>query len=463
MTYRIRVFVFAGLPSANKQHASDMAKFAAECLRHFKEETRKLEVVLGPDTGELGLRIGINSGPVTAGVLRGDRSRFQLFGGKWQDLCGKVRATVWYLTYRLATDTVNTAARMESSGMRDRIQVSESTARLLQDAGEGEWLTPRSDPVVVKGKGTLSLYWLDVPSAPSQAMSSNTIFEKHRRLVGWMSEMFTQHTAKVIARQDPTVAGRAKPEDLVYHLPSGTTSLDEVASVIVLPQFCAQAAARGSRDVEVPANVRDQIHDVVERIAAMYQDNPFHNFEHACHVTQQVAKFIGRIATPDIDEDAKNMASQLHEYTHGITSDPITIWAIVFSALIHDVDHRGVSNTQLATEEAHMAAVYRNQSIAEQNSLDLAWGVLMEDRYQDLRAALFVDRHELMRFRQIVVQVVLATDIFDKELNNLRKERWARAFNGDSDSIRNNDLRATIVIEHVSIIRWRSGPISVIF
>ena len=42
--------------------------------------TRELESRLGPDTTMLGFRVGLNSGPVTAGVLRGERARFQLFG-----------------------------------------------------------------------------------------------------------------------------------------------------------------------------------------------------------------------------------------------------------------------------------------------------------------------------------------------------------------------------------------------
>jgi 3'5'-cyclic nucleotide phosphodiesterase len=149
------------------------------------------------------------------------------------------------------------------------------------------------------------------------------------------------------------------------------------------------------------------------------------------------------------------LASKIHDYTRGITSDPITILAILFSALVHDADHRGVSNIQLAKEDEHMAKLYRNKSVAEQNSLDRSWDILMEDKYIDLRSTLFVDRDELLRFRQIVVQVVLATDIFDKELNDLRKKRLENAFHGEVDDL-HNDLRATIVIEHVRIVLFSS-------
>jgi hypothetical protein len=69
-----------GLPERRGDHAIVMAKFARDCRRKFHELCSQLETYLGPETGDLGLRIGLHSGPVTAGVLRGQKSRFQLFG-----------------------------------------------------------------------------------------------------------------------------------------------------------------------------------------------------------------------------------------------------------------------------------------------------------------------------------------------------------------------------------------------
>lgn len=80
-------------------------------------------------------------------------------------------------------------------------------------------------------------------------------------------------------------------------------------------------------------------------------------------------KFLQRIFAPDLDiidiEPAKksssDYASQLHDYTHGITSDPLTLCAIIFSAVVHDVDHRGVSNVQLEKEDEQMALLNQNK------------------------------------------------------------------------------------------------------
>jgi class 3 adenylate cyclase len=69
-----------GLPDPRKKHAVVMAKFAVDCIAAMSLTVKNLVLELGPDTSELKLRVGLHSGPVVAGVLRGDRSRFQLFG-----------------------------------------------------------------------------------------------------------------------------------------------------------------------------------------------------------------------------------------------------------------------------------------------------------------------------------------------------------------------------------------------
>lgn len=119
-----------GLPEPRKDHAVVMARFARDCLHKMNRLTKQLEVELGPDTSDLCMRIGLHSGPVTAGVLRGEKSRFQLFG-----------------------DTMNTTARTETTGSPNRIHLSKDTANLLIEAGKSNWVTPREEKVVAKGKG----------------------------------------------------------------------------------------------------------------------------------------------------------------------------------------------------------------------------------------------------------------------------------------------------------------------
>lgn len=90
-----------------------------------------------------------------------------------------------------------------------------------------------------------------------------------------------------------------------------------------------------------------------------------------------VSKLLSRIVAPDEvlnhSEDTGVMASELHDHTYGITSDPLTQFSVVLAALIHDVDHSGVSNFQLIKENAKIATVFKNKSVAEQNSIVLAW------------------------------------------------------------------------------------------
>jgi class 3 adenylate cyclase len=128
-----------GVPKPQPDHAIRMAKFARDCMHKVKDLIdSSLAESLGDDTRDLSFRVGLHSGSVTAGVLRGDKSRFQLFG-----------------------DTVNTAARMESNGIKGCIHLSQSTADEIVQAGKPGWIVPRQDKINAKGKGELQTYFMD--------------------------------------------------------------------------------------------------------------------------------------------------------------------------------------------------------------------------------------------------------------------------------------------------------------
>lgn len=149
-----------GLPQQRDDHAEVLVRFARMCLFKSRELTKSLEATLGPGTNELALRFGIHSGPVTAGVLRGEKARFQLFGDTVSAIFWlatgtlyEPRANVLQLIIFLFSQ-MNMAARMESTGVRNKIQLSEATVGMLKKRNKAHWVRPREDKVHAKGKGT---------------------------------------------------------------------------------------------------------------------------------------------------------------------------------------------------------------------------------------------------------------------------------------------------------------------
>mmetsp|Transcript_23870 Transcript_23870/g.66241 ORF Transcript_23870/g.66241 Transcript_23870/m.66241 type:complete len:611 (-) Transcript_23870:1721-3553(-) len=440
-----------------------MARFATECLRKMTQLTKQLEVQLGPGTADLSMRIGLHSGPVTAGVLRGEKSRFQLFG-----------------------DTVNTAARIEGTGERGRIHLSNETASLLMsNFGKGHWLKVRDDTVIAKGKGHLTTYWLNphLRSGPGSSRSGqdasssrpeaaavietalraggvSTPDEKYKRLINWNAEMLGRLLKRIVARREAMIklgrfSAKNETQTLSALSPDGTV-LDEVKEIIALPAFDPVVAKNQELPdtIELDVAVTDQLEKLVSIVASLYRENPFHNFEHASHVTMSVVKLLARITTADsiAETEDPDAHSFIHESSYGITSDPLTQFACCFSALIHDVDHSGVPNSQLVKEQTELAKFYHDKAVAEQNSVDLSWEIFMDSEFDELRSCICGTTEELHRFRELVVNSVMATDIMDKDLKALRNGRWDRAFSeqaSDDTTSEAVNRKATIVIEHL--------------
>jgi class 3 adenylate cyclase len=440
-----------GLPEPRDDHAVVMAKFARDCRLQMMELVRDLEKSLGPGTGDLKLRFGLHSGAVTAGVLRGQKSRFQLFG-----------------------DTVNTASRMESTGVPHQIQASSTTAELLIAAGKGSWLKPREDLVEAKGKGKLQTYWIDPKLMGATATTASesstdviineineTMDDKTKRLVDWNSEVLARLIKQIVARRNAIQPSQAKKPvaSRSFSQERGMTVLDEVKEIIEIQEFDASTYSRqmDPEAIELDAQVMTQLREYVIAISSMYNEHAFHSFAHASHVCMSVAKLLGRIVAPEMvitDASQKSdddIGSEMHDHTYGIASDPLAQFACVFSALIHDVDHPGVPNSRLVQEESPMALEYKGKSVAEQNSVDIGWTLLMGRKYSKLRQAICPTKQELLRFRQLVVNIVMATDIVDTDLKQLRDNRWDKAFSESFQEPERDRMnrKATIVIEHL--------------
>ena len=118
----------------------------------------------------------------------------------------------------------------------------------------------------------------------SSADASPSISTKVSRLIRWNVECLSHLLKQIEARrQVAAVSSQAivNEHNIIIDRKDGKTVLDEVQDYIVLPEIDLNAAKKvvNPNSIELDDDVIFQLHDYVQSLAAMYNNNNFHNFE----------------------------------------------------------------------------------------------------------------------------------------------------------------------------------------
>lgn len=118
-------------------------------------------------------------------------------------------------------------------------------------------------------------------------------------------------------------------------------------------------------------------------------DNPYHNWQHAFDVTQTT------------------YCMALH-WEMDRTLTHVEYFALIISALCHDLEHPGVNNPFLVSSRSDLATLYNDRSVLENHHCCRAFQLML---HSEIQLVSHFDNADYISFRAVVLQNILATDM----------------------------------------------------
>jgi hypothetical protein len=279
-------------------------------------------------------------------------------------------------------------------------------------------------------------------------MNSETV-ESPTELLATALQLMSQEWTKLSLGDDPAVAATADLAVVTQRLTA--LLLVRIVAVVYdrhketsetqLPDFSTTTICRTllvhpeAWPAPLTPTVVQELQAYVGKIVSRYYPTshvPYHNAEHAFHVTISMNKLLDMMLS-------RRFGEGVIAPSFGLRHQPLALFAMVFAALVHDVEHTGVANRVLATEESRLAIQYNDQSVAENRSLYVAFDELLRPCYRHLRDVLCPEAADHHVWRKHVINLVLHTDIASPEKTQLGRSKWKEAFHDPSQSRRRSN------------------------
>jgi hypothetical protein len=167
----------------------------------------------------------------------------------------------------------------------------------------------------------------------------------------------------------------------------------------------------------VSVDLYDELRSLVTKIRLKYNNNvSYHNFYHCLHVFTSMNYLINEV---------NNNLLQKNDNSSMIT--PQEKFVLLYSALIHDIDHEGVFNTFLNKEGHKLSLLYDNRSVAEKRSISLGLDLIsdydiLKDKSREIKRSI----------EKSIFDIVLSTDIADADRRTLTSTVINKGFEKES-------------------------------